>query len=67
MPDSEKAPALSPREVAEYVAVMAGELSEMCEGARLDALATILFAARLEARRAVHRLDAPRSRRADVG
>jgi hypothetical protein len=59
MPDSEKAPALSPRDVADYVADMAGELSEMCEGARLDALATILFAVRLEARRAAYRLDAP--------
>ncbi|HWA21245.1 MAG TPA: hypothetical protein VG735_02495 [Caulobacterales bacterium] len=67
MADSEKAPALSSRDVADYVAVMAGELSEMCEGARLEALATILLAARLEARRTLHRLDAPRSRRADVG
>ena len=50
-------PALTQREVADYVGVMASELSQMSEGAHLDALATILYAAHLEARRAIGRLD----------
>lgn len=57
---------LSRRDIADYVASMTGELSEMCEGARLDALATILYAARLEARRALGRLDASRPRHVDI-
>lgn len=60
MPAREKVQAVSRRDVADYVSVMAGELSEMCEAARLDALATILYAARLEARRTASRLENPR-------
>jgi hypothetical protein len=54
---------LSQGDVAEYIASMADELSAMAEGARLDGLATILYAARLEANRALQRLkpEPPRS------
>ncbi len=48
---------LSQSDVADYVGVMATELSQMCEAAQLDALATILYAAHLEARRVRARLD----------
>lgn len=48
---------LSQSDVADYVAVMASELSQMCEAAQLDALATLLYAAHLEARRALARLQ----------
>ena len=51
-PDAERP---SPDDVAEYVAAMAGELLAMAEAARLDGLATILYAAQLEARRALQR------------
>jgi hypothetical protein len=48
---------LSPEDVAEYVATIAGELSAMAEAARLDGVATILYAAKLEAKRALQRLE----------
>jgi hypothetical protein len=66
MSAGEKTPKLTRYDVADYVAEMAGELSEMCEGARLDTLATLLYAARLEARRAAEIMAGPRTRRADV-
>lgn len=53
MDDGEKA--LSSVEVAEYVAGIANELTVMCEAARLDGLATILYAAHLQARRVLER------------
>ncbi len=53
MDDGQEAP--SPVEVAEYVGAIASELTTMCEGARLDGLATILYAAHLEARRVLER------------
>jgi hypothetical protein len=39
---------------------MASELSQMCEAAQLDELATILYATHLEARRAIARLESAR-------
>jgi hypothetical protein len=61
-PDAER---LSQGDVAEYIATITGELSAMAEGARLEGLATILYAAQLEARRALQRLEAkaPHTRR----
>jgi hypothetical protein len=53
---------LSQRDIADYVDTMASELSQMCEAARLNALATLLYAAHLEARRTLGRLDEPAPR-----
>lgn len=58
-PDTER---LSQHDVAEYIATMAAELSAMAEGARLDGLATILYAAQLEARRALALLEGEEAR-----
>lgn len=58
-PDTER---LSQHDVAEYIATMAGELSGMAEGARLDGLATFLYAAQLEARRALALLESEAER-----
>jgi outer membrane murein-binding lipoprotein Lpp len=50
-------PSPSQADVAEYIREMVAELSEIAEAARLDSLATILYAAQLEAKRARDRLD----------
>jgi hypothetical protein len=45
----------SQTDIADYISVMASELSEMSEAAELDGLATILYAAHLEAKRVASR------------
>jgi hypothetical protein len=50
--------ALSTVDVADYVSAIASELTMLCEGARLNGLATILYAAHLEARRVLERASA---------
>lgn len=65
MVDGENAP--SPTEVADYVSTIASELTTLCEAARLDGLATILYAAHLEARRALERAGDRRLRKSTAG
>jgi hypothetical protein len=49
----------SQNDVADYISVMASELSEMSEAAEMNGLATILYAAHLEAKRVASRLREP--------